>query len=111
MTLDIVISDSYIGDDELRNQIVRYIGGTLANGSETEGLGVGEDVRIDQLRDIVVGDDTGVIGFDQSVDGNPVETTPSTTTVNGLNVVEIGGTEVAQTDASDASITLNKVEL
>jgi uncharacterized phage protein gp47/JayE len=111
MTLDIVVGDSYIGDDELRNEIARYIGGTLANGTETEGLGVGEDVRIDQLRDIVVGDDTGVIGFDQSVDSNPVETTPSTTTVNGLNVVEIGGTEVAQVDASDASITLNKVEL
>jgi uncharacterized phage protein gp47/JayE len=111
MTLDIVVSDSYIGDDELRNNIARYIGGTLANGTEAEGLGVGEDVRIDRLRDIVVGDDTGVIGFDQSVNSDPVETTPSTTTVNGLNVVEIGGTEVAQVDASDTSITLNKVEL
>lgn len=111
ITLDIVIDESYIGDEALRDAIVRYIGGTLSNGSSVVGLGVGEDVRIDQLRDIVVGDDTGVIGFDQSVDGAPIETTPSTTTVGGLNVVDIGATEVAQSDSTDTSITINKTEI
>lgn len=108
MTLDLVINDNYIGDNELRDRIVRYIGGTLSNGSETIGLGVSEDVVIDALRDIVIGsDDTGVVAFDNSVDGTPISTTPSTTTVDGIEVIDIGDVEVAQTNAENGSITLN----
>jgi uncharacterized phage protein gp47/JayE len=108
MTLDIVISDTYVGDEQLRDAITQYVGGVLANGSEVVGLGVSENVRIDRISDIIVGEDTGVIGLDQSVDGTPIETTPSKSTINGLEVVDIGGNEVAQTNASDASITINK---
>lgn len=111
MTLDFVVDESYVGEEALRDDIVQYIGGTLANGSEVVGLGVGENFRIDVLRDIIVGDDTGVVGLDQSVDGSPIETTPSYTTVNGLEVVDVGANEVAQTDATDASITINTREL
>jgi uncharacterized phage protein gp47/JayE len=108
MTLDLVVNDNYIGDDPLKDRIVRYIGGTLSNGTDTVGLGVSEDVIIDSIRDIVVGaDDTGVIAFDNSVDGTPLETTPSSTTVDGIEVIDIGAVEVAQTSAEDASITLN----
>lgn len=108
LTLDVVINDNYIGDDDVRNRIVNYIGGIDTNEVDQRGLGVGEDVIIDVVRDIVVGaDDTGVVAFDQNVDGTPVETTPSTTTSNGINVIDIGATEVAQTDATDGSITLN----
>lgn len=111
MTLDIVVDDTYIGDSELRDDIVQYIGGIQSDGSDALGLGVGDDVRIDEIRDIVVGDDTGVVGLDQSVDGTPISTTPSITTVNGLQVVDVGSNEVAQTDASDGSITLNVREI
>jgi hypothetical protein len=107
---DILVDESYIGDDPLRDRLTEYIGGTLSNGSDTVGLGVDEDVRIDRLKDIIVGEDTGVVGFDQSVDGNVLETTPSKTTVDGLEVISIGANEVAQTDATDASITLNTRE-
>jgi uncharacterized phage protein gp47/JayE len=110
MSLDLVVDESYIGDEALRNEITRYIGGTLANGTEVVGLGVGENPRVDAIQDIVVGDDTGVIGLDQSVDGSPIETTPSITTVDGLRVIDVGANEVAQTDATDASITLNTRE-
>jgi uncharacterized phage protein gp47/JayE len=111
LNLDLVIDESYVGDNAVRDDIVQYIGGTLANGSEVVGLGVGEDVRIDTLRDIIVGDENGVIGFDQSVDGTPIETTPTTTTVDGLEVIDVGANEVANADATDASITLNTREV
>lgn len=111
MTLDLVIDESYVGDESLRDDIIQYIGGTLTNGSEVVGLGVGEDVRIDTIHDIVVGDDTGVIGLDQAVDGSPIETTPSYTTINGLEVIDIGANEVGQANATDASITLNTREI
>lgn len=107
LTLDLVVDDSYIGDDEIRDDIVSYIGGILSEGGEVVGLGVGQDVLIDQIRDVVVGDDTGVIGFDSSVDGAPISSTPSITTVDGLEVIDVGQNEVAQSDATDASITLN----
>lgn len=111
MTLDLVVNDSYIGDDDLRNRIVRYIGGVLANGGETIGLGVNDDVVIDRIRDIVVGaDDTGVIAFDNSVDSDPITTTPSTTVVDGIESIQVDPVEVAYTDATDGSITLNTRE-
>ena len=106
-TLDIVVDDSYVGDEEIRDAITSYVGGTLADGDDVVGLGVGEDVLIDQIRDIVVGDDTGVVGFDNSVDGTPISTSPSITTVDGLEVIDVGQNEVAQTDSTDTSITLN----
>lgn len=111
MTLDLVINDNYIGDSELRDRIVRYIGGRLSNDSDTVGLGVGENVILDHVRDIVVGgDDTGVKAFDNSVDGDPLSTSPAATTVDGIEVIDIGSVEVAQTDATDTSITLNTRE-
>jgi len=108
ITLDIIINDSYVGDNDIKDQIVEYIGGILTDETERVGLGVSEDVIIDRITDIVVGQENGVVGLDQSVDGDPIETTPSTQTIDGLNVVQIGQSEVGQTDAS--SITINKRE-
>jgi hypothetical protein len=107
-TLDLAVNSNYVGDDDIRDDIVRYVGGTLADGSSRVGLDVSENVLIDAIRDRVVGkSDNGVVGFDQSVDSNPIETTPSTSTVGGLEVVDVGANEVAITDATDGSITLN----
>lgn len=112
LTIDVVVNSSYIGDKKLKDRIVDYIGGTLSSGDEVVGLESEEDVIIDVLRDIIVGsDDTGVVAFDNSVDGSPIKTTPSTTTVNGIEVIDIGESEVAITDATDTSITLNTREL
>ena len=108
---DLVINDNYIGDEALRDRLVQYIGGTLTDGSETIGLGVSEDVVINRIEDIIVGpEDTGVIAFDNSVDSDPLETTPSSTLVDGVDVIDVGAIEVAQTDATDTSITLNTRE-
>jgi len=111
-SMDLVVDDTYIGDSELSNLIVEYVGGTLSDGTEAVGLGVGEDVRIDQIEDIVVGDDTGVIGFDTNASVEDITTTPSKTTDgNGLEIVDVGANEVAQTDATDGSITITTTEI
>lgn len=101
VTLDLVVDDSYVGDSVIKDTIAEYIGGTLSDGSSAPGTGIAEDVRISALRDRVVGPDTGVRGI------SAVSTTPSTTTgSNGLTIVDVADDEVAQTDATDGSITL-----
>lgn len=111
-SMDLVIDDTYIGDDKVRNLIVNYVGGVRSDNTEAVGLGVGEDIKIDRIEDIVVGDDTGVIGFDTGASAEDVTTTPSKTTdANGLEVVDVGPNEVAQTDATDGSITINTTQI
>jgi len=111
VTMEIVVTDEYIGDEALRDRVVDYIGGVMSDGSTERGLGVEEDVVLDKVRDVVVGDDTGVYAFDNSVDGNPLTTTPAATTVSGVEVVDIGATEVAYTDATDGSISITTTTL
>lgn len=109
MSMDIVVNDEYVGDNSLRDRIASYIGGTLSDGSSADGLDVGEDVYVDQIEDAVVGpDDTGVVGFDSSSSSEDITTTPNkTTNSNGLEIVDVGSNEVAETDSTDGSITIN----
>lgn len=102
MTLDIVANDEFIGEDELRDRIVEYVGGVLSGGSDTIGTGTGEDVYVDQIEDVVTGPtDTGVIGI------SSYSFTPSTTTdSNGLEIIDVGANEVATSNAQDGSINL-----
>lgn len=107
MSLSIVVNEDYAGDRALRNRIVDYIGGVKADGSTEIGTGIGEDVRIDEVKEAISEDD-GVIGFDDS------ETTfsPSTSTdSNGLTVIAIGDTEIAETDATESAITITKTQV
>lgn len=103
MTIDVVVNDSYVGNNEVRDRIVEYVGGTRSDGNTVLGQGEGEDVYLDQVKDIVTGpDDTGVIGVSN------LTTSPSATTdANGLDVVSIGSGESATTDATDGSISFN----
>lgn len=107
VTMDIVVTDEYIGDTALRNLIVDYIGGTDSDGLNVNGeLGAGEDVIVDKVEDVIVGEDTGVKGI-VSLSFTPVATTDG----DGLDVVAISGTgtyEVATTNASDGSISITK---
>jgi len=107
VTVDIIVNETYVGDSPIRDNIVSYVGGTDSGGEETLGLGVGEDVRIDELRDRIVADENGVVGLDYSVDGTPLTTTPSKTTVDGLEVIQIGANEVPQADATDGTLVIN----
>jgi hypothetical protein len=107
VTVDIIVDETYAGNTVLRDSVVSYIGGINSDGEETLGLGVGDNVRIDELRDRVVDEENGVVGLDYSVDGTPLSTTPTKTTIDGLEVIQIGANEVAQADATDGSIVIN----
>ena len=102
LIMDVVVDDTYIGNTELRNRIVNYTGGQRADGVTVVGLASGQDVKIDQLRDAIVNDQTGVVGV------SSLSVTPATTTdANGLEVVSVGDNEVATADATDSSIIIN----
>lgn len=105
MTLDLVVDDTYVGDREIRNRIVAYVGGTDADGAPVLGTEPEEDIYINQIEDAIVGpEDTGVIGVDTS----GTSYTPTTTTdSNGLEIIDIGSDEVGEVDATDGSITIN----
>jgi uncharacterized phage protein gp47/JayE len=107
VTVDLIVDDTYSGDSAVQDAIVQYIGGVDSNGTEILGTGVGEDIGIDTLRDAIVDESLGVVGLDYSVDSDPLSTTPTKTTVDGLEVIEVGANEVAQADATDGSLTIN----
>ena len=104
ITVELLVDETYVGDTQLKDAVVNYIGGVASDGEETLGLGVGDNVRIDELRDVLVDEENGVVGLDYSVDGDPLSTTPTKTTIDGLEVISIAENEVAQTDATDTSI-------
>jgi uncharacterized phage protein gp47/JayE len=103
MSLSIVVDDTYDGDDALRERVVEYIGGARPDGSTAVGTGIGDDVYIDQIKDVVTEDD-GVVGFD---DGNTSFTPSTTTDSNGLSIIDIADTNIAVVDGVDNSISIS----
>lgn len=105
LTLDVVVTDTYDGDDPLRDRVVEYIGGTDSDGASVLGTDVDTDVVIDEIEQRIR-EDNGVRAV------TSINTSPSTTTdSDGVEVVSIGNTEVARTDATDGSITVNVTEV
>jgi hypothetical protein len=103
ITLDIVVTEDFSGKADIKDDIVEYIGGVQVDGSIVDGTDVGEDVYVDEVTDRVVGDENGVVGISQ------ISTTPSITQdSNGLDTIgDIATEEVAETVATDNSITIN----
>lgn len=109
ITLDVVYDDGYVGADELRRRIINYIGGTLADGTDVYGTQQGEDIYLDRIRDIVVGEDTNVVAVADSVlDTNGDGTDDTTSNANGATVISVADNEVALTNAD--SITINETK-
>lgn len=107
ITVDIVVEDTYEGDDVVKSTITQYVGGTDIDGGAVNGLGIGEDILHDDIRDILVGDELGVRGVASiEIDGDGDGTDDSTTNANGLKVYEVADNEVPETDATDGSITV-----
>lgn len=106
--IDITTLDTYVGDTEIQNIIADYIGGKDTDGNSVIGTGVGEDIYLDTIRELVLEDDNGVrsvTALDIHDDGTT--TSKVTTNSDGESIVSISDTNVAEVDASDGSITVN----
>ncbi len=98
-------SDAYVGAQPLRNNIVDYVGGTNTDGEPVDGLETGDNVIVDRIEDAVVGGDTGVNGVSSiTVDVTGDGTDDTVTDGNGLRVVEISDSELANVVADDVEI-------
>lgn len=111
ITVDIVVDDTYVGDEEAKSILVEYIGGTDIDGSVVTGTTIGEDIRHDAIRDRIVGEDTGILGISTiSIDADGDGNDDSTTTGNGLTVYDTPNSNVIETNAVDGSITINTTQ-
>jgi uncharacterized phage protein gp47/JayE len=109
ITLDLIVDDSYVGDDEISHLIADYIGGTDIDGTELTGLSVGEDLYESILKKKIVGpSETGVWEVDSlTVDSNNDGTDDTTTKTTGADVLSVNKNEVVEINAQDGSITVN----
>lgn len=100
--LDLDTTDTYAGDDEVRDAIVRYLGGIITSGDQDDGeLRVGDDVIY-----------TKVLSAVMSVEGvadAPSVTVGKSSSPTGTSNVAISDTEVANGDATNGSITITEV--
>jgi hypothetical protein len=110
ITLDLIVDETYAGDEEIQDIIVRHIGGTGITGKFINGLDVGEDIYEAVLkRKIVNPDETGVWEVNNlSIDKDGDGTDDTETTASGAEVLVVSDNEVAITDARDGSITISK---
>jgi uncharacterized phage protein gp47/JayE len=112
ITLELVVDDTYVGDEEIISRIVDYIGGTDVDGTAVPGIDVGEDLYVAVLeREIVNPSETGVWEVDAiSIDKDGDGTDDITTLSSGAEAVQIADSEVAEANGRDGSITINTAQ-
>lgn len=104
ITLDVVESESYVGDEEVKSEIVSYVGGTLPDGSPTAGLDVSDDLIVDELERRVNGLQ-GVVGTASvTIDSDGDSTDDTTVRSDGLTAYEVAKNEVVEVDSADITI-------
>lgn len=102
--IDLTKDNTYAGDDQVRDNLVRYTGGTLsAGGSEDGELGVGDDVIYNQVMAAVAGTQGVVDVTNLEID--------STATPTGTSNITISDTEIATADASDDSLDVTSSDV
>ncbi|UBF22613.1 baseplate J-like protein [Halorubrum tailed virus 25] len=100
--VDLSTNNKYEGDDEVRDAIVEYVGGTITSGADEDGeLRVGDDVIY-----------TKVLSAIMSING--VEDVPALTIGKSASPTNssnesISATTIATADATDGSITITEV--
>lgn len=100
MDIDLTKDSTYAGDDGVRDNVVRYIGGTLSSGATEDGeLDPGDDVIYNQVM-AAIASTQGV------VDVTNLEIDTDTTPTNTSNET-IADTSIATADATDSSMDVN----
>ena len=100
LDVDIVVTDNYSGNEAVKDELIKYTGGT-----EFVGLTLGEDVYIEQLRNSIT-DVDGVRGIsDLVVDTNDDGTDDRTTDSDGLDILGVAQTEVVYVQPDDITVT------
>jgi len=99
--VDVVHTESYTGDVAVADAIVAYVGGTYADDSTTTGLGVGDNVLVNEMENRV----EDVQGVDYAnitlVDADGDGTDDTTTDNDGVPVLAVSNSEVSRVDADD----------
>jgi len=107
-TVDIVVTDAYEGDDAVTDAIISYVGGTDSGGARVIGLGLGENVIIAQLENVVE-DVRGVVAVTNSTHDSDGDGTDDTTTdSDGVTVISVGDSEVPTVNGS--AVTINTTQ-
>lgn len=100
--MDISTNDKYEGNDEVRDAIVQYIGGTITSGDDDDGeLRVGDDVIYTKV--------LSAIHSVNGIDDVPALTVGKSASPTGTSNVSIADTEVATADATDGSIVITEM--
>lgn len=112
ITIDLIVSDTYIGDSKIRSLIANYVGGTDVDGSFVAGIDPGDELYEAVLKqEIVSPSETGVWEVDNlTIDSNGDGTDDTVTNPNGADVLEVADSEIAQVNARDGSITINTIQ-
>ena len=113
VTIDLVVDDTYAGDEEIKSIVANHIGGTDIDGIEVNGLGVGDDLYISILKqDLVDPESVGVWEVDSiKIDEDNDGTDDIIETSSGADVFQIGENEVAVVNARDGSIAINTTQI
>lgn len=104
--IDVVHTSEYAGDVAVKNAVVDYVGGTYADDSTVTGLGLGEDVLVNEVEHRAEAVD-GVAYADVTLaDTNGDGSDDATTDSDGVPIVSVANNEVPEVDADN--VTLSK---
>lgn len=102
--IDVEKTDTYAGDDQLKDNVVRYIGGILSSGDSEDGkLGVSDDVIYSKVMQAIAGTE-GVYDVTNLEIGTASDPT-------GTGNIAVSDTDIATADATDTSLNISTVNV
>lgn len=105
MDVSVVHDANYEGTVAVKDAVVSYVGGTFADDSTTNGILIGEDVRLNLVENAIE-DIQGVSYANVTlVDGNGDGTDDSTTTANGVPIYDVADSSLARIDADEITVS------
>lgn len=105
--IEIVIEPDYIGETAIKNILIEYIGGTDSRGVRHYGQGVGENIYVPEMVDLVVdigGEPTGVLGASELSMTDAAGSNIGSEDPHGISAIEIPPNTVAETGIDQLTI-------